>query len=296
MRVLVAGWHGQVSIALSEAAARRIDITAYAVGRPAFDLTDHPSIGRGLFGIAPDIIINTAAYSDVEGAELDPAGAFRRNQLGSAALAEQAARIGVPIIHLSTVYVFNGVKQSPYIETDATAPINAYGQSKDAAESAVASANPKHIILRTGWIYSPFDRNFVTSILQRGASEATLQIDQAQRGSPTYAPNLAAAILDIAATATSSRNDECWGTFHIADQCFATWHELAKTTFDLASAAGDKSPEIQPVTQPIARQRARRPVNAMLDCTKLEATFGIRLPTWQTALGDCVKRIRSGGT
>lgn len=293
MRILVAGWHGQVSLALTEAAARRDNISAYAVGRPALELTDRPSIGRGLFGIAPDIIINTAAYSDVEGAELDPAGAFKRNRHGSAALAAQAARSGIPVIHLSTVYVFDGNKDTPYVEQDATAPINAYGRSKAAAEVAVANANPHHIILRTGWIYSPFGSNFVTSILRRGASESTLQIDQTQRGSPTYAPYLANAILDIAANITSAKATDCWGTYHIADRSFATWQELAVKAFQIANTDGQPSPMIEPVSVPTRANRAPRPRNAMLDCSKLEATFGIRLPEWRTALGDCVRRIGS---
>ena len=199
MRILVAGWHGQVAMALSEAATRRDDVEAYAVGRPALDLTDRPSIGRTLFGITPDVIINTAAYTDVDGAEREPHIADRRNTEGAAALANQAARIGVPIIHLSTVYVFDGDKPAAYVEDDPAQPINAYGRSKQAGEAAVADANARHVILRTGWVYSPFGRNFVRNILDRGARETALAIDDEQRGSPTYAPHLATAILDIAA-------------------------------------------------------------------------------------------------
>ena len=294
MRVLVAGWHGQVAIALSEAATRRHDIEAFAVGRPALDLTDRPAIGRTLFGITPDVIINTAAYTDVDGAEREPNLAIRRNAEGAAALARQAARIGIPIIHLSTVYIFAGDKSSAYAEDDPAQPINAYGRSKRAGETAVANANPRHVILRTGWVYSPFGRNFVRTILDRGTREAELAIDDAQHGSPSYAPHVAAAILDIAARVTGggahSPPDECWGTYHIADSGTARWCDLAREAFRVAGARGVASPLV--VTRPMPSDGpASRPRNAMLDCGKLHDVFGIRLAPWQDGVKDCVERL-----
>lgn len=298
MRVLVAGWHGQIAFALTEAAARRAEVSAYAVGRQALDLTDHPSIGRTLFGIAPDVIINTAAYSDVEGAELDPENALRRNKLGSAALAAEAARIGIPIIHLSTVYVFDGQKASPYVETDAVAPINAYGRSKAAAEAAVTDANPKHIILRTGWVYSPFHRNFVTNLLKpKSDQQAPLSIDAFQRGSPTYAPHLAEAILDIASHVTTPMAGPTevppWGTYHAADAEDASWCELAEKAFNVSAMHGNTHPSIEAVMTESTSNRAARPRNAVLDCSKLKAAFGILLPNWRDAVEDCIKRIQN---
>ncbi len=294
MRILVAGWHGQVAIALSEAATRRDDVEAYAVGRPALDLTDRPAIGRTLFGITPDVIINTAAYTDVDGAEREPHLAARRNAEGAAALARQAARIGVPIIHLSTVYVFAGDKSEAYVEGDAVRPVNAYGRSKQAGERAVANANPRHVILRTGWVYSPFGRNFVRSILDRGARETDLAIDDEQRGSPSYAPHIAAAILDIAARVARVTMPDApnapWGTYHIADSGTARWCDLAREAFRASGAHGGAHPLVTPRRSPATGQ-ASRPRNAMLDCAKLDQVFGIRLAPWQDGVRDCVERI-----
>lgn len=294
MRVLVAGWHGQVAIALSEAATRRHDIEAFAVGRPALDLTDRPSIGRTLFGITPDVIINTAAYTDVDGAEREPHLAIRRNAEGAAALARQAARIGVPIIHLSTVYVFAGDKASAYAEDDPAQPINAYGHSKMAGETAVADANPRHVILRTGWVYSPFGRNFVRRILDRGTREAELAIDDVQHGSPSYAPHVATAILDIAARVSAggarTMSHDDWGVYHIADSGTARWCDLAREAFRVAGARGIASPSV--VARPTPSDGpASRPRNAMLDCAKLHDVFGIRLASWQDGVKDCVERL-----
>lgn len=292
MRVLVAGWHGQVAVALSEAAARRDDVTAYAVGRPALDLTDRPTVGRTLFGIAPDVIINTAAYTDVDGAEREPEIAQRRNVEGAAALARQAASIGVPIIHLSTVYVFDGAKSAPYIETDVTSPMNAYGKSKRDGEFAVATANPRHLILRTGWVYSPFGRNFVSSILDRAQAQAPLTIDDRQRGSPTYAPHLADAILAIAARITAAPRAQDWGVYHIADQGHATWCDIGRTALAARASPNTAAPEIVVGTQTPDRTGAARPANAMLDCARLEERFETRLPPWNDAVRDCVQRLQ----
>ena len=294
MRILVAGWHGQVALALSAAAARRADVVAYAVGRPALDLCDRPSVGRTLFGIAPDVIINTAAYTDVEGAESEPEIARRRNTDGAAALARQAARIGVPVIHLSTVYVFDGEKTGPYLETDATAPINAYGCSKRDGEAAVAAANPRHVILRTGWIYGPDGANFVTNVLARAARGEALEVADDQHGSPTYAPALADAILEIAAqVAGRGADDTAWGVYHVADVGETDWHGFAEAALGLSMrVARDYS--LTAVSSKALPVRAPRPANVTLACGRLKERFGIALPEWRASLADCVRRIEGG--
>jgi dTDP-4-dehydrorhamnose reductase len=280
-------------MALSAAAARRTDVSAYAVGRPALDLTDQPSIGRTLFGMAPDVIVNTASYTDVEGAEKEPHLAFRRNTQGAAALARKAALIGIPIIHLSTVYVFDGDKPTAYTEADEPNPINAYGRSKLLSEAAITNANPNHVILRTGWIHSPFGRNFVTSILQRAKTESELHIDESQRGSLTYAPHLADAILDIAARITSDPNDGIWGTYHIADQGTASWCDLGREVFRASASRGGPSIPITAASTESMTDQAPRPLNATLDCTRLSDTWDITLPIWQDAVADCIAQINS---
>lgn len=291
MRILVAGWHGQVARALSAAAARRADVKAYAVGRPALDLCDRPSVGRTLFGIAPDVIINTAAYTDVEGAESEPEIARRRNTDGAAALSRQAARIGVPVIHLSTVYVFDGGKAGPYVETDDTAPINAYGCSKRDGEAAVVAANPRHVILRTGWIYGPDGANFVTNVLARAARGEALEVADDQRGSPTYAPALADGILEIAAqVAGRAADDAVWGVYHVADGGETDWHGFAAAALGLSTRVAQDY-VLTAVSSKVLPVRAPRPANATLACGKLKERFGIALPEWRVSLADCVRRI-----
>lgn len=295
MRVLVAGWHGQIAMALTEAAARRADVKRYAVGRPALDLTDRPTVGRTLFDIQPDVIINTAAYTDVEGAEREPHIATRRNKEGAAALARQAANIGVPIIHLSTVYVFDGVAPETagcgYSEEDPTNPINAYGRSKLDGEAAVAAANDRHLILRTGWVYSPYGRNFVTNVLGQAKSKEVIEVDQQQIGSPTYAPHLASAILDIAALIVARSDDIAWGIYHIADSDAATWMDMARQVFSEIQRRSGKAPKLIGSDDGPGTGFAARPQYAVLDCSSLSDAFDVRMPDWKTAVKDCVERI-----
>ncbi len=290
MRILVAGWHGQVALALSTAAARRDDVEAYAVGRPALDLADRPAIARTLFGIAPDVIINTAAYTDVDGAEAEPAIAFRRNSEGAAGLARQAARMGIPIIHLSTAYVFDGSKSSAYSETDATAPINVYGNSKWRGEQAVAEANPKHLILRTGWVHSPDGRNFITSVLGQAMTADRIDVVGNEYGSPTYAPHLADAIIELAARIRQSDGPAPWGIYHIANPGSASWFDVAQRVFETSGKTGGPAARAVPVRgNAPTTGRARRPANAALDCSKLADIFGISLPDWQTGVDHCAE-------
>ena len=295
MRILVAGWHGQIALSLSEAAARRGDVTAYAVGRPALDLADSPSLGRTLFNMKPDVVINSAAYTQVDGAEREPDVAYRWNTKGAAALAAEAHRLDVPIIHLSSVYVFDGTKTGAYTETDAPNPLSVYGTTKRDGEKAVMAATPHHIILRTGWVFSPFGRNFVTTMLTRGATETALHVDTAQRGSPTYAPHLANAILDIAARLVaapeSPRDAIPWGTYHIANRGTATWLDIASEAF---RRSGKLNEVALSAKQVMSSDQAPRPRNATLDSSKIANAFGVEVPYWQDAVADCVGRFADG--
>ncbi|MGI9425399.1 MAG: dTDP-4-dehydrorhamnose reductase [Hyphomicrobiaceae bacterium] len=291
MRILVAGWHGQVARALSELVATRTDIQAYAVGRPALDLSDSAGISRTLFGISPDIIINTAGYTDVDGAEAEPLEALRYNSVGAASLAARAHANGIPIIHLSSALVFDGVKTEPYIEEDAPRPINAYGRSKLASESAVAQANPQHIVLRTAWIYSQFGSNFVKSMLRRAGEGKPIELVNDEFGSPTYALHLADAIFRIAAHVLEHPGPNVWGTYHVAGDGGASWFELAQRTFDVSGALGGPSADLIPISQVDYPSRAARPLNVLLDGGKLERVFGIALPQWRDGVDDCVRKL-----
>ena len=290
MRILAAGWHGQIARAFMHTAPGRSDISAFAIGRPGLDICDPRSIERALGDIEPDVLINLAGYTDVDGAESEPELAFALNSTGARLLAEAAARRRVPIIHISTSYVFDGRKPSAYIETDFTQPSTVYGKSRLAGEAAVQTANPKHVILRTEWIFSPFGRCFVSNILQRAQLGMPLKVVNDQYGNPTYAPHLADAILAVALQVTARPEEEKpWGIYHAAGTGTATWYDVAREVLSASERLAKLSVSLEPIPSAEYATRAGRSPNSMLDCSKLEQTFGVTLPQWQTGVHECVE-------
>ena len=205
MRLYVIGGEGQVARSLREAAALDENIVFGYGARPEVDLLQPSSIEKALADFRPDVVINPAAYTAVDKAESEPDQAFALNRDGARAAALAAAQQGVPVIHLSTDYVFDGKKQGAYIESDPVAPQGVYGRSKLEGELAVAEANPKHIVLRTSWVYSPFGSNFVRTMLRLAEQRDRLRVVDDQLGCPTYAPDIAGAIIAIARQVTGSR-------------------------------------------------------------------------------------------
>ena len=291
MRILVAGWHGQVARALSERSVVRDDVTAIAVGRPAFDLSSQPSIGRSLFGIEPDVIIKTATYTDVDGAEDNPDRARQENAIGAANLAADAARRGIPIIHLSTAQVFDGNQIKPYMDQDLAEPVNSYGLSKLAGERAVASANSKHLIVKTGWIYSPFGQNFVTTLLQRARTQANIDFVADQTALPTYSIHLADALLELAATATGQQDTSLFGTYHIAGAGCASGYDVATKVIQASADQSGLATSLRTISYKEVESRSRRPQHTCLDNTKVKEKFSIYMPNWQDGIEECIKRI-----
>lgn len=297
MRLLIAGWHGLVARALIEAAPSRPEIKALAAGRPALDVRDPRSIERAFGDLSPDMVINSAAYTAVDKAEHDLEAVFAMNRDGAALLARAAARRNIPVIHLSTHYVFDGSKPAAYDEHDQPSPATVYGRSKYEGECAVADANPRHVIIRTGWVFSTAPNGFAARMLAQAQSGEHLRVVADQRGNPTYAPHLAAAILEIAcrlAAAPSEKNGASdampWGTYHAAGSGEATWHSLACELIARAPAARPSAaPEaIASSDYPAA---APRPVNATLNCDKFERVFALRLPPWQRGVTECVAAL-----
>ena len=291
MRLLIAGWQGQVARSLVELALARKDIDALSVGRPALDLCQPSSIKSTLVGDRPDIMINTAAYTAVDKAEEEEDAVFQLNAAGAAAFAEAAAKRDIPIIHLSTDYVFDGTKDAPYTEDDAPAPQSVYGRSKLQSEIDVAAANPRHVILRTAWVHSPFGRNFVKTMLGIAAKQDEVNVVDDQLGSPTYALHLAAAILEIAAQLSRERDDASWGLYHAANKGEVSWHGLATRAFEASGRLGGPTATAHPITTAEYPTAAPRPANSRLDCSKLERTFGIEMPHWESGVDDCVGRL-----
>lgn len=292
MRLLITGSQGQVARAFIEAAPAQKDIEACAIGRPGLDICNTPTIERALSDIKPDIVINTAAYTAVDDAEGDEARARALNRDGAGMLASAAAKRGTPIIHLSTDYVFDGTKSAPYVETDATGPTSVYGRTKLEGEQAVAAANAKHIILRTAWVYSPFGKNFVKTILTHAGKGTDLKVVNDQTGSPTYAPHLADAIMDVARRIVAANgNGIGWGVYHAGGSGYASWFEVAREILDQSQANGGPSTSLSPIGTDGYPTRAKRPTNSRLDCTKLATTFGITQPDWRDGVKLCVARL-----
>ena len=291
MRIVVTGVNGQIATSLIERGRGRADIIA--LGRPRLDLTNRESVLRAIEAAPCDIIVNAAAYTAVDKAEQEPDEAMRINADGAAHVAEAAARGGVPLLHLSTDYVFNGAGDRPYRETDPTGPTSAYGRSKLAGESRVVVAQPNCAILRTAWVYSPFGANFVRTMLRLGETREEIGVVADQHGNPTYALDIADALLAIAARLAEDASPDLRGVFHMTGQGEATWADVAEATFAAAERHGRKPTRVRRIGTLDYPTPAMRPSNSQLDNDKLSRTYGVVLPEWRRSLSDCVDRLLS---
>ena len=291
MRLLIAGWQGQVARALVELAPSAPEVESFAVGRPGLDLCNASTITRAMTDFRPDVIINSAAYTAVDKAESEAPAALALNRDGARMLAEAAAKRGAAIIHISTDYVFDGSKPTPYVEDDPTAPLNVYGRSKLEGEQALAEANPRHVIARTSWVYSPTGANFVKTMLRLAGERKELRIVDDQIGNPTYAPHLAKALLQIARSVLEDEPGQRWGTYHLAGSGTVSWCGFAREIFRVSATLGGPSADVAPIATADYPTPARRPANSRLDCSKAESTFGVVLPDWRAGVHDCVVRL-----
>ncbi|WLS12062.1 dTDP-4-dehydrorhamnose reductase (plasmid) [Shinella sumterensis] len=280
MRLAVTGKQGQVVTALRERGPQ-VGVEIIAVGRPEMDLTDPASIRRILSEVKPDAIVSAAAYTAVDKAESEPELAFTVNARGPAALAEIAAKIDVPVVHLSTDYVFPGDKDGIYLETDATGPVSVYGTSKLAGEEAIAAATHNHVILRTAWVYSPFGANFVKTMLRLAETRNALNVVADQHGTPTSALDIADAVITIAKRLVSDPDPELRGVFHLTAQGEATWADFAEAIFGVLRERKGKAVTVGRITTDQYPTPARRPANSRLSTEKLAKTYGIVLPDWE---------------
>ncbi len=295
VRVLVAGAEGQVAKSLFEAGNGR-GCAVLALEPPALDITRPETIACAVRGHAPDVIVNAAAYTAVDKAESEPELAHLVNAVGAGNVAHAANEVGVPVIHISTDYVFDGGKPVPYVETDATGPVSVYGRTKFAGEEAVAAANTRHLILRTAWVYSPFGSNFVKTMLRLAETRDELGVVNDQIGSPTYAPHLAEAILDVAKQSKGRRDDGDWGIYNATGAGETTWYGLAREVFRLSAAAGAPSAKVNPISTSAYPTPARRPANSRLAGDKLRRVFGVQLPHWHQGVSACMVRLTGAGT
>lgn len=289
--ILVTGGTGQLATALVEAAPGH-RLTISRVGRPAFDFDQPAGMAEVFARVAPSLVVNAAAYTGVDAAEDNAEAAFRANRDGPAELARLCSATGVPLIHISTDYVFDGRKGAPYVETDATSPQGVYGASKLAGEDQVLAVCSQAIVLRTSWVYSPVGKNFVRTMLAAGQRNSRLKVVADQIGCPTSAQDLAEAVLGVAERVMRNGwQGRYTGIYHATGAGQATWHELAMATFAAAARHGQVAPEVAPIATREWPTRAVRPPDSRLDCGKLASVFEVRLPPWQDGLTRTVGAI-----
>lgn len=292
LRIYVIGSEGQVARSLREAAARNAAIVFGCSSRAELDLSQPSAISEALAAFRPDVVINPAAYTAVDKAEAEPEQAFAINRDGASAVAAAAARQGAPVIHFSTDYVYDGTKAEAYVETDTVAPQGVYGQSKLAGEFAVAAANPKHVVLRTSWVYAPFGSNFVRTMLRLAAERGRLRVVDDQVGCPTYAPDIAQATLDIAAQiAGGGWRPEFGGVTHLAGPDALSWCGFAREIVRQSAARGGRLVSVDPIATADYLTPAARPANSQLSTARLAAVFDIRLQSMETSLTNCLDRL-----
>jgi dTDP-4-dehydrorhamnose reductase len=261
-----------VGHALARVAARR-GIAVAVYDRAQADVTDIGAVSEALDHARADVAINAAAYTAVDKAETDADRAEAVNRNGAGHVAAAAAALDIPVIHISTDYVFDGTKQGAYAEDDPIAPLGVYGRTKADGEAEVRKANPHAVIARTAWVYGLEGANFVKTMLRLGPDREVLRVVNDQRGCPTFADDLAEALLTIAANPKP-------GTFHLAGQGETTWHNFAKAIF----AIKGHGPRLEPITTAEYPTPARRPANSVLDCSKAKRTFAVELPPWNDGL------------
>jgi dTDP-4-dehydrorhamnose reductase len=293
MRFLLLGGSGQVGTEF-QALPLPHGVEVAAPDEKALDLTDHDALDRVVAEGSWSAVINAAAYTDVDRAESDEAKALAINGQAPARLAAATRRLGIPLVQISTDYVFDGRKGAPYIESDAPSPLNAYGRTKLAGEQAVAAGNPRHLIVRTSWVYSPYGRNFVRTILRLASERDRLTIVADQRGCPTAAQDVAGVCLALALRSASNPESSRYGLYHFAGGGEATWHEFAKTIVELARLP--RPIDVAPISTEAYPTPAKRPTDSRLDCSALDRDFQIKPRSWREALKDTLDRLLAART
>lgn len=287
--LLVFGGAGQLGHAIGELPPPE-GWRSIMVGRADADITRIDEVQRLAAKIGPAVIVNAAAFTAVDDAESQPEMADRVNQLGAAVIASVARQGGAPLIHISTDYVFDGRCRRPLRESDPVRPLNVYGVTKEAGERAVRRINPRHVILRTSWLFSAHGKNFVKTMLKLGAERPTLRIVADQYGCPTAASDLARAIWAIASQVVAPELGS-FGTFHFSGHGVTTWFDFAGRIFDELARHGVDAPKLEPIPTEAFPTPARRPAYSVLDCDKVRAVYGIVPPPWQDGLATCVQDL-----
>ena len=287
LRLLVFGRTGQVATELMRLAGPNLLMTA--LGRDEADLADPEACAAAVRGAEADAVVNAAAYTAVDRAEAEEDLATVINGAAPGAMARAAAARGLPFLHISTDYVFDGRKDGAWTEDDPPAPLGAYGRSKLAGERAVGQAGGPHVILRTAWVHAGHGQNFVRTMLRVGAARDRLTVVDDQRGGPTAAADIAAALVTVAHAFAAGRGVS--GIFHYSGAPAVTWCGFAREIF--ARADWLRTPEIVPIRTADWPTPAARPKNSVLDCTRIRDAYDIGQPDWRESLGPILAELRA---
>jgi dTDP-4-dehydrorhamnose reductase len=286
MRIAVTGAAGQLGWELVRELSALGDVTA--LSREALDITDGAAIARSLESLRPDVVVNAAAYTAVDRAESEVELCYSVNAQAPGALARASRRVGALFVHYSTDYVFDGSRETPYMEDDATAPLNVYGASKLAGEKAVQAAGGRWLVLRTSWVYGARGRNFLGTVRRLVAEGAPLRIVNDQVGAPTSSDSIAGATRRIISQALDApdEGDATWGVYHLTARGSTTWFDFALRILQADHSAGARrdAPEVVPVQTADYPTAARRPRYSVLDNKKIARRFGVELPDWEELL------------
>ena len=301
IRVLLTGARGQLGAELARELEGRAEVVAH--DRGSLDLARPGDIAARVREARPEVILNAAAYTAVDRAETELDAARAVNAVAPAVLAAEAKRLGALLVHYSTDYVFDGTKKTPYVETDPTAPLNAYGRTKLEGEEAVAASGCDHAILRTSWVYAAHGRNFMLTMLRLAAAQKELRVVDDQRGAPTSSRQLARATLDLLARNDRSRPigpgdlervRSASGVYHATASGETTWFGFALEIFDRWSKRPGNvfvMPRVIAIASADYPTPARRPANSVLSNARLAGTFGVRLPPWRDGLEEALSAL-----
>ncbi|MBW2569552.1 MAG: dTDP-4-dehydrorhamnose reductase [Deltaproteobacteria bacterium] len=290
MKILVTGSKGQLGSELISQ-GKQFDFEILPFDLPELDITDIIQVEKILSKSQPSLVINAAAYTNVDSAESEQTLAYKANRDGPANLAKACAKAKIPLIHISTDYVFDGREKTPYIETDPVSPTGVYGKSKEQGEAEVRSHLNQHIILRTAWLYGIHGHNFVKTMLKLGRKKKIIKVVADQYGCPTSSDDLAEAVLTIADDIRNNSKIK-WGTYHYCGQGITTWHKFTETIFEITKQYDSTGiPRIEPVTTAEYPTKAKRPAFSALDCSLIYKNFGISAKPWQESLKRTIRAL-----
>jgi dTDP-4-dehydrorhamnose reductase len=285
LKVMLIGANGQVTTELQQRLRSKVDL--HVLGSRDLDLTHPEAIREKVRALRPGLIINPAAHTAVDKAETERDLAFAINATAPGVLAEEAKALGAPLIHYSTDYVFDGSHTAPYVETDPTAPLGVYGQSKLAGEQAIEAAGGQHLILRTSWVYAAHGRNFLLTMQRLLQERPELKIVADQIGAPTWAGSIASSTVQLIERWQAGQAG-AWGVYHLTNSGETSWFGFAQAIGEHLRAAGKPCASLVPIASSEYPTPAKRPLNSRLNCGRLQAEWGVTQAPWQTALLECL--------